>query len=323
MARRYVGGRTASAHAIAVAGPSPRDRETRSTKRVHPARPYARAVPADRDKQIDQLYSVPLDEFVERRNEFARSLRKDANRQAADEVRKLRKPTLPAWTVNQLARREKMRLRGLLTAGERLRKAHEELLVGGSPEALQQGRDGERRAIAELVGAAELLLKEAGHPASEATLERVRDTLHAAVVDEGIGRRVREGRLGKEEQMTGFGFGNLPTTLAAERAAQAKPAAQTKPATRGQKREATKKDEAAREKRAQARKAREIEAAQEKHRQAEESLRDVRRAVKDAERAVKNQTRELERAERILSSRQADVANAEREVVRARRSLER
>jgi hypothetical protein len=212
-----------------------------------------------------------------------------------------------------------MRLRGLLTAGERLRKAHEELLVGGSPEALQQGRDGERRAIAELVGAAETLLEKAGHPASEATLERVRDTLHAAVVDEGIGRRVREGRLDKEEQMTGFGFGNLPATPAAERAAQTKP---TTSATRGQKRE-TKQDEAAGEKRALARKAREIEAAQEKQRQAEERLREVRRAVKDAERAVKNQTRELERAERVLSSKQADVANAEREVVRARQSLER
>jgi hypothetical protein len=298
MARRYDRDRTASAHGSPRLGL------------------MLESVPADRDKEVDQLYSARLDEFVERRNEFARSLRKDGKRREADEVGKLRKPTLPAWTVNQLARREKMRLRGLLTAGERLRKAHEELLVGGSPEALQRGRDGERKAIAELVGAAETLLKEAGRPASEATLERVRATLHAAVVDEGIGRRVREGRLDKEEQVTGFGFGNLP---AAERAAKTKPATR---APRGQKRE-TKKDDAAREKRAQARKAREIEATQEKHRQAEESLRDVRRAVKDAERAVKNQTRELERAERVLSSRQADVANAEREVVRARRSLER
>ena len=279
-------------------------------------------MPADRDKQIDQLYSAPLNEFVERRNEFARSLRKDGDRRAADEVRGLSKPTLAAWTVNQLARREKMRLRGLLTAGERLRKAHEELLVGGSPEALQQGRDGERRAIAELAGAAEALLKEAGHPTSETTLARVRETLHAAVVDEGLGRRVREGRLDKEEQMTGFGFGNLAAAPAAVRAAQAKPTTRAKP-TRGQKQKTTKQDQTAQEKRAQERKAREIEAAQDKHRQAEESLRAARRAVKDAERAVKNQTRELERAERVLGSRRADMANAEREVVRARRSLER
>lgn len=279
-------------------------------------------MPADRDKQIDQLYSAPLNEFVGRRNEFARSLRKDGNRLAADEVRRLGKPTLPAWTVNQLARREKMRLRGLLTAGERLRKAHEELLVGGSPEALQQGRDGERRAIAELAGAAEALLREAGHPTSEATLKRVRETLHAAVVDEGLGRRVREGRLDKEEQMTGFAFDNLPAAPAAERAAQAKPTTRAKP-TRGPKRKTTKQDQTAQEKRAQERKAREIKAAQDKHRQAEESLRAARRAVTDAERVVKNQTRELERAERVLGNRRADVANAEREVVRARRSVER
>jgi hypothetical protein len=272
-----------------------------------------RAVPDDQNKQIGQLYGAPLNEFVERRNELARSLRKDGDRRSADEVKRLRKPTLPAWTVNQLARREKMRLRGLLTAGERLRKAHEELLVGGSPEALQQGREGERKAIAELTGAAEALLKEAGHPTSEATLERVSETLHAAVVDEGIGRRVREGRLDKEEQATGFGFGNLPAAPAAKPAARA---------TRNQTR-TTKQDQPAQDKRAEERKARELEAAQEKHRQAEESLRAARRAVKDAEQAVKSQARELERAEHVLSSGRADVEKAEDEVARARQALER
>ncbi|MGH3046758.1 MAG: hypothetical protein ACRDNC_07110, partial [Gaiellaceae bacterium] len=131
-------------------------------------------MPADPDKQIDRLYTLPVDEFVERRNELARSLRKDGNREAANQVKGLRKPTVPAWAVNQLARREKMRVRGLLTAGERLRKAHEKLLGGGSPEALQRARDDERRAIGELAGAAETLLEEAGHPANEATLDRVR-----------------------------------------------------------------------------------------------------------------------------------------------------
>lgn len=275
--------------------------------------PYARAVPDDRDTQIDQLYSAPLNEFVERRNELARSLRKDGDRRAADEVKRLRKPTLPAWTVNQLARHEKMRLRGLLTAGERLRKAHEELLVGGSPEALQQGRDGERRAIAELTGAARALLEDAGHPASEATLERVSETLHAAVVDEGLGGRVREGRLDKEEQVTGFGFGNLQAFRAPKPAARA---------TRNQTRR-TKQDQSAQEKRAEERRARELEAAQRKHRQAEESLRAARHGVKDAEQAVKSQARELDRAERVLSSRRADVEKAEGEVARARQALER
>jgi hypothetical protein len=254
------------------------------------------------DEQIDRLYSLPLGEFVERRNELARSLRKDGNRGAADEVGRLRKPTLPAWTVNQLARREKMRLRGLLTAGERLRKAQEELLGGGSPEALQRGRDDERRAISELAGAAEALLEEAGHPATEMTVERVRETLHAAVADEAIGARVREGRLDKEEQMTGFGFGNLPVAPA-ERPEKATTGAQPKPGmgrTRDQERKT--KEEAARR----------------KHLEAEERLRGARRAVKEAERAVKDRTRELERAERVLSSTQVEVESAERQVKQAR-----
>lgn len=261
-------------------------------------------MPADPDKQIDRLYAVPVEEFVERRNELARSLREDGEREAADQVKRLRKPTIPAWTVNQLARREKMRLRGLLTAGERLRKAHEKLLGGGSPEALQRARDDERSAIAELAGAAGSLLIEAGHPATEATLDRVRETLHAAAVDEEAGQRVREGRLERELAAAGFGFGALPAAPGAGRAQQPKE-------RKG------KQDGAA--KRAEQRRAAQEKEAQRK-RQAEERLRGARRAVKEAERDVKSRARELERSEQALRSRQADMESAERELERARRS---
>jgi hypothetical protein len=259
-------------------------------------------MPADLDKQIDRLYTVPLDEFVERRNDLARSLRKDGDREAADEVEGLRKPTVPAWTVNQLARREKMRLRSLLTAGERLRKAHEKLLGGGSPEALQQARDDERGAIAELAGAAASLLTEAGHPASEATLDRVRETLHAAAADEEIGQRVRAGRLEREEAVTGFGFGSAPSV------ARPKPA---KP---------TKREDAAREKRAREQKADREKKARTK-RKPEERLRDARSALREAERAVQRQARELERSEAALRRRQAEAERAEQELEQARREL--
>lgn len=258
-------------------------------------------MPGDLDKQIDRLYTVPLDEFVERRTDLARSLREDGDRESADEVKGLRKPTVPAWTVNQLARREKMRLRGLLTAGERLRKAHEKLLGGGSPEAVQQARDDERAAIAELSGAAASLLTEAGHPASEATLDRVRETLHAAAADEEIGQRVRVGRLEREEAVTGFGFGGPPPPPRAKVATQ------------------TKQDEAAREKRAREQKA-EREKKARKKRRAEERLRDARSALREAERAVQRQARELERSEAALRRRQAEAKSAEQELERARPS---
>ena len=248
---------------------------------------------ADPDASIDRLYAASPDEFVKLRDELARSLRKDGDREAADEVKKLRKPSVAAWTVNQLARREKMRLRGLFTAGERLHAAHERVLAGEAPDVLEQARDDERTAIRELAGAARTLLEEAGHPPTEAIVDRVRETLHAAVVDEDVARRVRAGRLEKEEQATGFGFTSLPATAAKPK----RPApARSKPA------QTPAKDTAAAAKR----------------RRAEESLRSARDALAQAEKALKGRKRELEQAAREVERRRTSVESAERALERAR-----
>ena len=254
------------------------------------------------DAEIDGLYAGPADEFVERRDKLARSLRQDGDREAADEVKKLRKPSVAAWTVNQLARREKMRLRGLFTAGERLRAAHAEVLGGGSSDVLEHARDDERNAIAELTRAARSFLEEAGHPPTEAMLDKVRETLHAAVVDEDLGERVRAGRLEKEEQAAGFGF-SLPAPKASpKRPAPARPG-------RGQKRT---KDEAPRAKDRRAE-----DAVRRKEQQARQRLRDARDALAGAERAVKSRKRELKRAEREVERHRVAVESAERALERA------
>jgi hypothetical protein len=229
------------------------------------------------DKAVDGLYAVAPGEFVQRRDKLARSLRTEGDREAADEVKALRKPTVAAWAVNQLARRERMRLRGLFTAGERLRAA-------AGPEALERARDDERAAIEELVGAARTLLEEAGHPPTETVADRVRETLHAAVVDEAVGERVRAGRIEKEEQATGFGVAGLPA---------AKP-------------------------RKPARKAPRDDARRRKRREAEDRLREAREALAAAEHEVKGRKRELEAAERELASRRAAAERAERELDRRR-----
>lgn len=236
----------------------------------------------DLDAAIDGLYGVPQNEFVKRRDELARSLRRDGEGEAADAVKSLRKPTVAAWAVNQLARREKMRLRGLFTAGERLREAHGEVLGGGSPEALERARDDERRAIEELVGAARGLLEEARHPPTESVADRIRETLHAAVVDEEVGERVRAGRLEKEEQATGFT--GVP------------PAKTRKRATKAPREDARRR----------------------KRREAEARLREAREAEAEAEGEVKRRRRELESAERELETRRAAVERAERDLERAR-----
>ena len=45
----------------------------------------------------------------------------DGRREDAEEVRRLAKPTLPAWVVNQLTRRDRRDVDLLLDAGHRLR----------------------------------------------------------------------------------------------------------------------------------------------------------------------------------------------------------
>jgi hypothetical protein len=157
------------------------------------------------DDELDRLYGLQLPEFTRARDELARKLRKEGDREAADEVKALAKPSLAAWTVNQLARKEPMQVRALMTAGERLRTAQAELLEGGGPDELQAALQRQRDVVGALVESAKRILETAGHAATEATLERVRGTLTSAAADEEGARLVELGRLPKELEPAGFG----------------------------------------------------------------------------------------------------------------------
>jgi hypothetical protein len=106
------------------------------------------------EREIDRLYAAPPDEFVPKRKELAKKLRADGERVAAMRVEDLRKPTTAAAVVNHLARSERMNVRALLTAGERLRAGQEKLLRGGSPAAVHKAADDERKALGALLSAA-------------------------------------------------------------------------------------------------------------------------------------------------------------------------
>jgi hypothetical protein len=249
-------------------------------------------VAATDSKAIGQLYALPLEEFVARRDELARSLRGEGERELAEQVKALRKPSVAAWVVNQLARQDRTRVGAMLEAGARLRAVHGKLLQGGPVDAVQRATAAEREAVANLVSAAERLLADAGRGASPATLERVGETLHAAAVDEDVAQLVREGRLVEEQQATGFGAVEgmaRPGTRAPKQAAQS-----------------------------QARTSARRRAAEEKRRAAEQRLRDAKEALAEAEQTLKEHERSLQAAERELSSRRSDVERAEREAERAR-----
>jgi hypothetical protein len=162
-------------------------------------------IPVLPDDELDRLYGLPLEEFTRGRDELARELRKAGEQETAAEVKALAKPSLSAWTVNQLARREPMQVRALMTAGERLRDAQTELLRGGDPAELQGALRRQRDVIEALLESAKRILQSGGRPASEAMLERMRGTLTAAAADEDGASLVERGRLVQDLEHSGFG----------------------------------------------------------------------------------------------------------------------
>jgi hypothetical protein len=99
-------------------------------------------------REIEHLFGLSLDEFTSARNELARRLKKDGDSGAADEIRALGKPSVSAWTINQLSRREPAAVRDLLSAGDAVREAQKRLLrEAGKPDSLRNALAKERKAI--------------------------------------------------------------------------------------------------------------------------------------------------------------------------------
>jgi len=165
----------------------------------------------------DELFDLAPEEFVAARDELARRLRREGDAEAAATVKALRRPSLSAWAVNRLARGDGPGLGPLLDAGERLRAAHRAALAGEGADELRAAARAERQVRAGLVEAAMGLLREAGHPATEATRDRVAATLHAAAASPEAAELVRHGRLTADLDPSGFG---APAEAAAERPAR-------------------------------------------------------------------------------------------------------
>ena len=83
------------------------------------------------EQASDELFGLAPEEFVAARDGLARRLKREGDAETAARVKALRRPTLSAWAVNQLARARGRELEPLLDAGERLRSAHQDALAGG------------------------------------------------------------------------------------------------------------------------------------------------------------------------------------------------
>jgi hypothetical protein len=247
------------------------------------------------EKELDSLYAAPLDEFVAERDALAKQLRSDGDREAADRVKALRKPSAAVWAVNQLARRQQKDYGALLKAGDKLRATQEKVLGGESPDKLQEAAAAERDLVDRLTDKGRAVLEVAGHNPTDATLRRLSGTLHAAATRPDLREAAESGRLEHEEETAGFGFdllsGGLPK--APER-------------TQGG-------DKRARERR---------EAAEQRLEEAREALAAVKEEAKDAAAEVKRLTRELAAASTEEDRLAKDVERREQAVAKAQAKLD-
>jgi hypothetical protein len=158
----------------------------------------------DVDEEIDRLYGTPLDEFVHERDELAKRLTRNGDREAGARVKALRKPTVGAWALNQAVRRRRAETDALLATGKRLRAAHEELLSGGDSAVLRETMEEERSLTSALADCAEAIASETGK-SGPALRDRVRATLHAAAVQEEAREELAAGRFVREREAVGLG----------------------------------------------------------------------------------------------------------------------
>ena len=154
---------------------------------------------------IDRLYAVPLAEFIAKRDALARAAREEGNSTLAVEIKALAKPAVPAWALNQLARRDRRRFERWLAAVAELHGAQVGMLSGTvETTAMREAQRAEREAMVELREAAAGALGAHGHNASIATLERVVRTFRGAAMDVEAREKLTAGRLSAEHDEPGF-----------------------------------------------------------------------------------------------------------------------
>ncbi|MEU9396710.1 hypothetical protein AB0D86_42775 [Streptomyces sp. NPDC048324] len=283
----------------------------------------------DLDAVTDELYGLAPGDFTAVRDERAKSARAAGERELAERIRRLRRPTLAAWAGNLLVREQPEETERLLQLGEALRQAHQDL----DGEQLRELSAQQHQLTFALARQAGQLAAQAGQRISDDVRQEVQDTLHAALADPQAAEQLTKGRLTKPlSAPAGF---PMPVSQSAHAPADrraVRPADEVTEldAARSRHREEQERLERARQQAADAERElndregelaaveEEQRRAEEEQQQAEQHVRDLSRQLQDAERdqqrardttrAVRNRARDADRAVREGRRRAKDTA---------------
>jgi hypothetical protein len=156
------------------------------------------------------VYHGPLEEFVARRTALERTLR-STDAAAAGAVKKLRKPPVSVWAIDQLAAENPELVAELLAAGLDAREAQQAVADGSrSGEDLLVASARVREAIEAAVRAAAQVLDRSSQSMAEETARKIRITLQAAVSGGAAEREALwRGTLDSDLKPTGFGAADV------------------------------------------------------------------------------------------------------------------
>jgi hypothetical protein len=254
---------------------------------------------------VSALYRLPLADFTAARNNLAKELRSGGDREGAEEVKRLGKPSVSAWAVNQLYWERPETFEEFLGAGSAQRKA---VQSGGS--ALRSAAERKRQLQGELLKSAEEILGRQGTLLSQALRQRVSRTLDTLAAWPPESEAPALGRLTHDLEPVGF-----DVLLGAPIARRARAG----PSPSGKKHLSAPKAKSG----AARRRLKEAESALA---EAERSLKEVRRAERSARgklnRAESRAEKALERAKRaeLEAEKARDLADAAQLVLRKTRA---
>jgi hypothetical protein len=252
------------------------------------------------DAEIDRLYQLPIEEFTASRNALAKRAGGDGS-----EIRRLQKPSIAAWSVNQLFWRDRRTYDELIEAAKAARSAHGAVLGGRRGDLRAAGSVHEEAVSAALKSTIDIL-QQSGHPVTDATRQAISATLRALPAGDA------PGRLTQPLQPAGFeALAGMPVQAKGPEAKE--PQREGSASRRVEQRPAPPAIDA----RALARAKQAVASAEHALRQAEHTARrdefEAARATRDAEKATRavEQTREaVAEAERAFADAQRDAEKA-------------
>lgn len=257
------------------------------------------------EEKVDELYQLSLDEFTPARNALAKELGDHA-------IKKLEKPNVAAWAVNQLFWHERRLYDEVIKTSGQLRTAYKLMLAGKTAdvkaaevfhnEAMRKAKDAIRR-----------ILERVGNKGADAVMTPITETLDALPTTDP------PGRLTKPLRRTGF-EALQGVTIAAKPAAPPKVEPKRTPAEKETDKDRRKREAEHQELAMVKERLRFAEAAE---REAEASVDRAKRTLERAERTRERIERELEEATIAEKGAMKELSSSESAHAKARAERER